>query len=139
MDKQETRSRENTLRLLDRWESYNDQGLFGFQLPRPMYVVLKRMAQVRGCTCSELVRNLVEACCAQELCRVLEEDEQRYCDTNLISSLQYAENHHCSQEQIKQYLQQGSRMAGLKVARNWIIPEDAEFPRRRQRGRKGRG
>lgn len=112
---------------LRRYSNYEKRGLFGFALPVALYTALEEKAMQQGCTCGELVHEILEQ-------KVLENgkldlDNIKDIQTNLVTTKSYGENHACSQEQVKQYLRQVVRMPGtVKVGKTWLIPSDMKFP-----------
>lgn len=114
-------------KYLSAYERYNTRGLFGFTLPRPVFTILSRQAAVSGCTCSELLQQLLEQSYAQELAAVLYQETED-ASTNLISAECYGDQHGKSKEQIKQHLRRSRLPGALKVGRDWVLPQDTKFP-----------
>lgn len=106
-------------------------GLFGFALPVVLYTALEDAAAEAGCSCGELVFQILE----NQLLRYgkMDLDHVQYMETNLVSAEGYGDIHSRSQEQVKQYLHQKGRMPGtVKIGRDWIIPIDMKFPEDRR-------
>lgn len=113
---------------LKRYSRYENIGLFGFALPVAAFVTLEKEALMAGCSCSDLLQRILE----KEFGQKIPEELSREIDleTNLITTKKYGKQHKRSTEQIKQYLHQKNRIPGTaKIGRDWIVPEDARFPK----------
>lgn len=112
-------------------KEYRNWGLYGFALPPVLYSLLKADAVQHNRTVSEEMLDMLEAVYADDIYTALESgmETQR---TNLRTTSSYGELHSRSEEQIKQYLHQDGRLVGEKVGRDWILIEDAVFPKDRR-------
>ena len=123
----EVQTNKKIRRYLKRYESYKRIGLFGFALPVALFATLEKEASENGCNCSEYLQKMLEDVLMEKLPEEI--DKKGYDDTNLVNTKTYAEMHRRSEEQIKQYLRQKTRIAGaMKVGRNYVMPRDSKFP-----------
>lgn len=131
IDYDAVQDQESIERYLRRYSNYKKMGLFGFALPVVLYTALEEAATETGCSCGELVFQILE----NQLLRYGKMDLDHVLDmeTNLVSAEGYGDIHSRSQEQVKQYLHQKGRMPGtVKIGRDWIIPIDMKFPEDRR-------
>ena len=120
-------SREVIQRYLQRYYNYKKMGLFGFALPVVLYTALEDKAIQTGCSCGELVCSILEQTILKD--GKINLDNVSNIKTNLVTTKSYGNSHSCSQEQVKQYLQQQDRMPGTaKIGKTWVIPYDIKFP-----------
>ncbi|MBQ8621931.1 MAG: hypothetical protein IJ422_06425 [Oscillospiraceae bacterium] len=77
-------------KYLSAYERYNTRGLFGFTLPRPVFIILSRQAAAAGCTCSELLQQLLEQSYAQEPAAVRYQEAEAV-SNNLFSAECYGD------------------------------------------------
>lgn len=125
--------RETVVHYLECWDAYCSFGLYGFALPPAIYHVLKQEAQANDLTVSEKLTEILEAFFSDDL--VVETDcvDHSKRKTNLVTTEEYAAIHHKSREQIKQYLNAGGRLGGVKLGRDWVIIDDEKFPEDRRK------
>ena len=120
-------NREAIEQYLHRYANYKKLGLFGFALPVVLYTALEEKAAQQGCNCGELVHRILEQTILKE--GKMDLDNVSDIKTNLVTTKSFANSHACSQEQVKQYLQQQDRMPGtVKIGRVWLIPYDMKLP-----------
>lgn len=126
-------SRETVVHYLECWDAYCSFGLYGFALPQAIYHALKREAQANKLTVSEKLTELLETFYSDDL--VVEPNcvNKANRKTNLVTTEEYAASHHKSREQIKQYLNAGDRLGGVKLGRDWVIIDDENFPEDRRK------
>lgn len=111
-------------------ERYTPVGLYGFSLPPAIFAVLSKNATKLGCSCSQVIQQLLEQTYSQEIIDDLQLSNEKTPSTNLITAKAYGALHGRSREQIKQYLNQGNRVLGTaKIGRDWVLLNDAEFPK----------
>lgn len=123
--------REGIERYLYRYCNYKKVGLFGFALPVVLYTALADEAKRKGCSCGELVSEILEQVMLKQT--GLNLDCVENFGTNLVTTKVYGDIHERSREQVKQYLHQPERMPGAaKIGRDWIIPYDMKFPEDRR-------
>lgn len=119
---------DSILRYLEKWDEYCTAGVYGFALPPAIYRVIRAQAQGHGVTVSEELTEILEALFASEIrpeAQVAAPENRR---TNLIQTCAFAEKHGKSIEQVKQYLHQGDRLAGVKIGRDWVVVDDEKLP-----------
>lgn len=137
IDYDAVQDQESIERYLRRYSNYKKMGLFGFALPVVLYTALEDAAAEAGCSCGDLVFQILE----NQLLRYgrMGLDQVRDIETNLARTEEYGNLHSRSQEQVKQYLKQKDRMPGaVKIGRDWIIPIDMKFPEDRRGKRKAK-
>ena len=118
---------------IEKWDEYCAVGVYGFALPPAIYRVLQTQAQEHGVTVSEELTELLEALFALVIERETRVAAPERSQTNLVRACAFAEKHGKSVEQIKQYLQQADRLAGVKIGRDWVIVDDEKLPEDRRK------
>ena len=114
-------------------EQYEHCGLFGFSLNPVIYCVLEKEATKHHCNCSEMIQLILEKAYSTDIAASLR-CEQELAQTNLSTTIEYAKNHGCSRESIKQFLREENRICGAKqIGRDWILPKDSYFPEDRRK------
>lgn len=128
IDYQAVQSKESIHRYLDLCEKYREVTLYGFSLPAVLFSIVEQKACASNLTCSEWLQIQLEKLLATDVATTLPVHNEE-AHSNLISCKAYGAMHNRSQEQVKQYLHQGDRIAGgLKIGRDWVFPRDARFP-----------
>ncbi len=135
LDIDDTRAndRATVVRYLEMWEQYCASGLYGFALPPVLFSLLKNEAAVHGTTVSEELTNILEAIFAEDIAPAMKEKTLRFAKSNLLKTAEFGRIHGRSQEQIKQYLHHGGRIAGIKIGRDWVIVDDEKLPEDRRK------
>ena len=127
IDYKAVQSAETIQAYLRRYAYYKRKGLYGFALSGAVFAALERAAASKGCNCSDMLQQILEEHLNKMIMEELDQEEAK--ETNLTTTKDYALQHERSQEQIKQYLHQKGRIAGaLRIGRDWVFPEDTEFP-----------
>lgn len=121
-------SAETIRQYLERYARYKQAGVYGFALPIHLYAALEKESHLQGCNCSDYIQLLLEKALCKETTKLLTTDQDSNVKTNLISAKEYGKLHGKSREQVKAYLVQQDRIAGIKIGRDWVIPRDAKFP-----------
>lgn len=112
---------------LQRRERYAPVGLYGFSLSPVLFSVLESKAHASGYTCSEFVQKMLESAFPEDIAHELAQPPKEILSSNLISVKDFGAIHGRSQEQTKQHLH-NSRLPGLKIGRDWVLPNDSRFP-----------
>lgn len=111
---------------LARKESYEAACLYGFALPGAVFTVLEHHAAEAGCTCSDLLLQLLERTYLQEIARQI--PLQKESRSNLVLPKDYGAQYGKSCEQIKVYCRNNRISGALQVGRDWVMPKDTPFP-----------
>lgn len=116
-------------------DEYEISGLFGFALSPAIFSVLKTKAEENNCNCSEMLQLILENLYSTEIAEKLRNPSE-LAQTNLTTTIKFAEKHGCRRESIKQFLKEENRIRGaMQIGRDWIFPEDTHFPAdRRKKG-----
>ena len=128
IDYRAIQDKESIHHYLDLYDKYKEVTLYGFSLPAVLFSIVEQKASASNLTCSEWLQTQLEKLLSNEVATALPKYDAA-AQSNLISCKAYGALHNRSQEQVKQYLRQGNRIAGgLKMGRDWVFPRDARFP-----------
>lgn len=117
---------------------YDCFGLYGFSLNPAVFSMLEKKAVENCCNCSEMLQLILEKYFPEDISNSLK-TAQYVPDTNLATTIEYAKNHGCSRESIKQFLREKDRICGAKqIGRDWVLPRDAHFPEDRRKKFRGK-
>lgn len=127
-------NRENTIKYMEAYETYNKMGTYCYALPAWLNFVVESLAKENNVSANEQLRNMLESMLDQKvILDAINTPIDKLSCVNFLSVNEYANLYGKSPEQIKQYLHKERIVGAVKWGRDWIISQDAEYPEDKRR------